>query len=212
MENQQMRAGARDRPPEADWETLSTWIHRRGRRLARDWHVDEGLGADAGQEALMALWRALEGGGEVAHPRAWLRRTMWRRLRDLLRPSIAHPVRALPEGSEGVALPSSGEDAAAAREVWVQLSERLTRLPPPYRQVVELRRIHGWSRTEAESWLMEWGGITRGRALQLLVDADAMMRALWWDEGPEMRWPRRYNPKINRWLTIPPPPLPASRG
>jgi len=80
----------------------------------------------------------------------------------------------------------------------------LGRLPPPWRQIAQLQILEGWTRAEIRSWLMSWRSVSAGHGRRLIRQTHAMLRCLAEDEGPRKRWPERYDPGKNPWLTTPP--------
>lgn len=190
----------------AEWETLVHWSHDVGRSMARRARIDAGLGEDAAQEALLDLWQVLSGGVRVRHPRAWLRRALRNRFLKRLRRREARPAASL--GShEPPSAAASAEDTSCCAEVWRQFRTRVGRLPPPWREIVWLRRRRDVSRSKVVAWLQTWRDVRPDRCHQLLAEADTMLRALWSGVPPEARWPRRYIAAKNPWLTTPPPPF-----
>jgi len=83
----------------------------------------------------------------------------------------------------------------------------LWRLPPPYRQIALLRLVHQTSRAAVIAYLQAWRPVGENEGRRLIQLTNAMLRALGRERDPSELWPQTGNPKRNRWLTIPPPPI-----
>jgi DNA-directed RNA polymerase specialized sigma24 family protein len=193
-----------ERPCDPDWRILSDWLHMVGRQLARRFCVDEFLVEDAAQDALLDYLQEQAAGRPVRLLRPWLRRVLLNRLLNRLRRRSRRRTQRL-EAVELIGPERSPEEFALGREVWRQFLGRVGRLPSPWREVVVLRRLHGWSRSQTVAWLQRWREeLSATRMRRIVCEANLMLRSLWDGDAPELRWPQRYDPRRNQWLATPP--------
>ena len=104
--------------------------------------------ADAAQEALVKVWRGIEG-VPTDRQRAWAARVARNASLDLLRRRSARPAPGLAEAvAEPLACDPLPDDAAEAGELRAQLARAVGALDEPYRSILVLREIEGLAYAE----------------------------------------------------------------
>lgn len=194
------------------WGELQAWLEALGRRRARGrWGLDEGVGADAAQEALLGLLVALRGGASIVSLRAWLRHALECRLTDAVRRLAVRRPPVHCGGRVGRRRsprdPQPGPDQALVlADLWNNAPALFARLPAPHRQIAERKHLHAWPNAEIAAWLARWLGVSPEGARHRMRVTNAMLRALGDGLDLRARWPRAY--KLSD--SLPPPPTRAT--
>ena len=193
------------------WAALSTRTHRRARILARN--LRGPLSSDdLAQEALLRLIRARRRGSDVRSPEVWLDRVM-RRVAGQARRRERERMLVMRIGIESRDQDREAETAAGPetgvilKDLMDHFRRRLAELPPPCREIAELRYIEGWRRDQVIAWLRIWRPIGREEARRQLKRTLRAIRALG-NDAAEPRLVRGAGRK-NAWSATPAPPKTA---
>jgi len=203
------------------WDGVLKQVRPAVSRLAARYRLGPHAVDDVLQQALWKLLRAKQRGHVVRRSRAWLIKTARHVLADWatrehseVGPTHHAQASAQEMGLdqlEGVEM--SPEDVAILRDLWEQAPTLIKLLPPPYRQIAEVKYLSTTVPTNREviAWLRSWLPREIETCRELLRVTNHMLRAVGRGEDLRTTFPAKFSEK-NPWCSTPPSPFFESLG
>jgi len=204
------------REGEPRWDGVLKQVRPAVSRLAARYRLGPHAVDDVLQQALWKLLRAKQRGHVVRRSRAWLIKTARHVLADWAtrEHSEVGPTHHAQASAQEMGLDQlegaemSPADAAILRDLWGQAPTLIKLLPPPYRQIAEVKYLSTTVPTNREviAWLRSWRPVGEERCRTMMRVTNHMLRAVGRGEDLRTRWPDAFLKK-NPWSATPPPPF-----